>query len=580
MKKLFLSTLFIVLGFTSIWAQIPACPSGCTGANTFLGIGAGLNTAVNIGVGNTFLGARAGQTNTSGRSNTFVGADAGFSNTSGNFNAFFGLDAGRSNSTGENNAFFGINSGRNNLTGSGNAFFGKESGRSNNSANFNAFFGTNAGALNFNGNRNTFVGTESGNSNVGGSQNTILGFQAGFNNSSGSFNTFVGVNAGRSNNIGGNNTFVGISAGFGNTNGQNNTFVGRNAGFGNTTGRLNTFLGTDAGASNITGNNNTYVGREAGAANTQGSGNVFIGHQAGLNETGSNKLYIANDDTEAPLIYGDFTRNLLGINGPVGIGTQTPQRPLHLRSSNAVLRIDRNQDAPGIALVRFSSDFNRVLQSHYIYTRATNGTNGLFVIADWGKRVSGPSIPRLVIDGQGRVGLGVGFVPTAQLHNKGSVRFEELPQGDGEALVIDSLGNITRSGVILGAESIQGLQEENESLRLELEEMKERLAQLEANFSKLSDGPSQELPASQLYQNTPNPFNKSTAISFYLGQKAKQATLFIYDMQGTQIKRFEIDQRGEGKIALQAGTLKAGMYLYSLIVDGKEIDMKRMQITD
>jgi len=42
---------------------------------------------------------------------------------------------------------------------------------------------------------------------------------------------------------------------------------------------------------------------------------LFLGHNAGFNETGSNKLYIANSTTTTPLIYGDFTNNLLRANG-------------------------------------------------------------------------------------------------------------------------------------------------------------------------------------------------------------------------------------------------------------------------
>ena len=56
----------------------------------------------------------------------------------------------------------------------------------------------------------------------------------------------------------------------------------------------------------------------AGYSNITGSSNVFLGYNAGYNETGSNKLYIANTNTNTPLIYGDFSA------GTLGIGTSVP----------------------------------------------------------------------------------------------------------------------------------------------------------------------------------------------------------------------------------------------------------------
>ena len=43
-------------------------------------------------------------------------------------------------------------------------------------------------------------------------------------------------------------------------------------------------------------------------------GNIAIGYQAGYSETGSNKLYIENTNSNTPLIGGDFAGNKVGIN--------------------------------------------------------------------------------------------------------------------------------------------------------------------------------------------------------------------------------------------------------------------------
>ena len=41
---------------------------------------------------------------------------------------------------------------------------------------------------------------------------------------------------------------------------------------------------------------------------------IFLGFNSGYNESGSDKLYIDNSTTASPLIYGDFSNNLIRIN--------------------------------------------------------------------------------------------------------------------------------------------------------------------------------------------------------------------------------------------------------------------------
>ena len=83
-----------------------------------------------------------------------------------------------------------------------------------------------------------------------------------------------------------------------------------------------------------------------------------------------------------------------------------------------------------------------------------------------------------------------------------------------------------------------------------------------------------------LGQNVPNPFNQSTVIVYYLPETVQNAMLNVYDMNGLQIKTFGHLQTGKGSITVHAAELRPGMYLYSLIADGKEIDTKRMILTE
>jgi hypothetical protein len=83
-----------------------------------------------------------------------------------------------------------------------------------------------------------------------------------------------------------------------------------------------------------------------------------------------------------------------------------------------------------------------------------------------------------------------------------------------------------------------------------------------------------------LYQNTPNPFSQSTRIRFYLPQNIKTASLNIYNLQGKQLKQIAIAQRGESSQQIAASEFEPGIYLYALIADGQEIDVKRMILTE
>jgi hypothetical protein len=83
-----------------------------------------------------------------------------------------------------------------------------------------------------------------------------------------------------------------------------------------------------------------------------------------------------------------------------------------------------------------------------------------------------------------------------------------------------------------------------------------------------------------LYQNNPNPFFARTEIKYYIPANSNNATIRIYDMLGSQILKFDITDSGNSSLTIQGSQLKAGMYLYSLIVDGNEVDTKRMILTD
>jgi hypothetical protein len=83
-----------------------------------------------------------------------------------------------------------------------------------------------------------------------------------------------------------------------------------------------------------------------------------------------------------------------------------------------------------------------------------------------------------------------------------------------------------------------------------------------------------------LYQNSPNPFSTTTNIKYALSKEVNAAMIIIYNMNGTQLKSIQLNQKSEGSITIDGGEFTAGMYLYALITDGQVIDTKRMILTD
>ena len=84
--------------------------------------------------------------------------------------------------------------------------------------------------------------------------------------------------------------------------------------------------------------------------------------------------------------------------------------------------------------------------------------------------------------------------------------------------------------------------------------------------------------AEVLSQNDPNPFSSDTTIGYSLPDGTVNAAIYIYDMQGKQVKRLDIDSNATS-VTLHGYDLQAGMYIYSLIADGKELASKKMILT-
>lgn len=129
---------------------------------------------------------------------------------------------------------------------------------------------------------------------------------------------------------------------------------------------------------------------------------------------------------------------------------------------------------------------------------------------------------------------------------------------------------------------IEGMKEQQaiiEQQNNKIKALENKIAQISTKSGTIADLPAFSAVAS-LDQNAPNPFDQSTLIGFYLPDDVQKAVIYIYNMNGNQIKTIPINQHGNGSITINGSELQPGMYLYTLIADGNEIDTKRMILTE
>lgn len=174
---------------------------------------------------------------------------------------------------------------------------------------------------------------------------------------------------------------------------------------------------------------------------------------------------------------------------------------------------------------------------------------------------------------------------TLPIKNRIGFIAQEVQQVLPEIVVYDSIQQI--HGIIyenLIPVLTQAIQEQ----QAEIKELKDNLAYFEQNCcsTNLKSAPispgannSAEIDQARLDQNIPNPFTQETNISCQIPRSANTSVLYIYNMNGTQLQQYSITGKGKQTVTIFGNTLEPGMYLYALVIDGKEVDTKRMILT-
>ncbi|MEO1450075.1 MAG: tail fiber domain-containing protein [Bacteroidota bacterium] len=336
---------------------------------------------------------------------------------------------------------------------------------------------------------------------------------------------------------------------------------------------------------------------------TLGEGIALYTIQGGDNPTTTSRSYavLAEQDGGAGIGFGVFGRSV-GASTNYGVYGETV-------SNGGSVNIGVRGDAT-----------NATIANYGVLGRASTGPNDYAVFASGNLaytgtfgQVSDRQLKKNIESIESALNTVMSLRPTSYTYRQDEFEGMSLPQGlsygfiaqEVEEVMPELVMEITHpfeaeeEGAPLRFETFKGLkytelipvltaaiQEQQEVIQAQQEAM----AAMQAEIRDLQAGQSADTETgslnpkfnsfgqAQLFQNRPNPFKEATIIRYQLPKEAERAEIYVFDMQGQQIATYtNLDQSGE--LTIQAAALNAGMYLYSLVINGQEVDTKRMILT-
>ena len=557
------------VGYQALYTNSTQCTT-CDGGHT-------LNTAVGYqalyysqAYGGCAVGFWAGFNNTTGCSLTAMGEEAARGNTTGNDNVAYGDAALHGNTSLSDNVAIG--------SGALQAQSYNGSVSTYNVAVGNHALYSNQPSSTTNGLYNTAIGHDALYSNTTGSTNVAGGYQAGYSNQTGNWNVYYGAGAGYAA-TGSYGTYIGYDAGVTTTSGLYNTFIGYGCGYYNQTGGSNTFAGLSAGSA-ITGSHSTGFGLQALGQTTSGQWNTAIGEKAGYaNVTGDSNVFVGytadananNYHNCAAYGYGATTTGsgkfYFGNAGIIGLYTVASGL---FAASDGRFKINVKENVSGLEFI------NKLRPVTY-----NMDTKALDAFINQNRQPTKDSLGNEIKRPEGD------FSASTNMVRSGFIA-QEIEQASKEcgfkSTIVSAPSNSNDPYAVNYAEivvplvkAVQELNAVNTSLQKQIDALK---------TGDLQNSGSNDFPLKQtidlassdpiLFQNQPNPFDNSTIIRYFISENSIQPKIIFQDETGATINETAITQKGLGSIQVNAATLNGGIYTYSLQVDGKIIDSKKM----
>lgn len=446
--------------------------------------------------------------------------------TTGLYNVANGFKALKNNTTGMGNTANGHTALTNNSTGRNNTANGYQSLYWNTTADFN----TATGAFSL--------------INNNGIRNTATGHVALYTNSTGNNNTASGSEALYFNNVGVYNSAHGVLALYKNEGGSYNSAEGASALYNNTSGIYNSASGSGALYSNTTGQNNSGLGQLANVSTGNLSNATAIGSGAVVNA--SNKVRIGNSAVTV-------------VEGPVAYTVSDG------RFKNNV----SEKDVKGIEFIKLLRpvvyNFETKKLQEFLTKNMPDSIRKKYLEGDFG--------PSTAIRQSGFIAQEVEKAAKEAGYNFNGVH---APENENDNY------SISYSQFVVPL--VKGMQEQQQMIEAQQTQINELKALLKASSDNATETSKSigaiTLNDSQviiLEQNVPNPFAEQTSIAYTLTDGVQKAQILFYNNEGKLINSSELKATlGKGQLNVFASDLSNGIYSYTLVVDGKVIETKRM----
>ena len=171
--------------------------------------------------------------------------------------------------------------------------------------------------------------------------------------------------------------------------------------------------------------------------------------------------------------------------------------------------------------------------------------------------------------------LGVYFIPATSVNTNFQYLVETSPSGYQMVNYAELVPALVQAIKELNykLENMYGSQSSLPTMQKRVERPDEQGAEASATAIEAP-----QVSKAVLYQNTPNPFKEQTVIRFSLADDVQDAYICIFDMTGKMLRKLPISS-GMDSVTINGYELGEGLYLYSLIVNGQEVDTKKMVIS-
>jgi len=303
------------------------------------------------------------------------------------------------------------------------------------------------------------------------------------------------------------------------------------------------------------------------------------------------------------LYFPSFSQLKVVSSGNVGIGTSSPGAKLEVCNTDPGLSHCAKFTGPSTlatVLIGGSSQYSYELYvggdayssggwitSDELYKKNIQALEGNEVLAKLmkidGKKYEFKSKPEL---GDILKNDTLGMVPNFSPGEHYGLIAQELEKEFPELVRLDSI-TMTRAinydGMIpILLEAIKMQQKQIVEMQGQINALEDNCCQNSTKSASIGETDKIDLDGNlpKLYQNNPNPFSVQTTVKFEIPETVQSAQLHICNMTGTLLKTITVNQRGTGNVTINANEFVAGMYLYSLVCDGKIVDTKQMLLTE